>query len=71
MLVFAPQDRISAVDALKHPYFQQFGLIPTPSECDQNPLTDLTTTADLTTLTTDNTSDTDSEIQNLEEDKET
>lgn len=44
MLKFIPQKRISAQEALQHQYFQQFGLIPSLSECELLPHTDLTST---------------------------
>eukprot|EP01114_Cavostelium_apophysatum_P016602 TRINITY_DN4762_c2_g1_i2.p1 TRINITY_DN4762_c2_g1~~TRINITY_DN4762_c2_g1_i2.p1 ORF type:complete len:949 (-),score=249.84 TRINITY_DN4762_c2_g1_i2:33-2459(-) len=44
MLVFTTNGRVSAVEALHHPYFQEFGLVPSQSEADLNPHTDLTST---------------------------
>jgi serine/threonine protein kinase/WD40 repeat protein len=47
MLRFPTQLRISAVDALEHPFFSSFGLYPTPEEREQRPLTDITATTEL------------------------
>jgi len=44
MLAFAPKNRISAVDSFTHPYFQEFGLMPSQSDSELNPHTDLTST---------------------------
>jgi serine/threonine protein kinase len=44
MLIFIPQKRTSAIEALNHPYFQEYGLVPSPGESDMLPHTDLTST---------------------------
>ena len=44
MIVFVPHKRISAIEALHHSYFQEFGLAPSLSESELLPHTDLTST---------------------------
>eukprot|EP01116_Phalansterium_solitarium_P024478 TRINITY_DN8999_c0_g1_i1.p1 TRINITY_DN8999_c0_g1~~TRINITY_DN8999_c0_g1_i1.p1 ORF type:complete len:904 (+),score=354.75 TRINITY_DN8999_c0_g1_i1:125-2836(+) len=66
MLQFPTHSRISAVEALQHPYFAEYGLAPSYSEKNAHPHTDLTTNT--TTLSDDATSEPeDHDVLNNEE----
>eukprot|EP01119_Soliformovum_irregulare_P009911 TRINITY_DN2386_c1_g1_i1.p1 TRINITY_DN2386_c1_g1~~TRINITY_DN2386_c1_g1_i1.p1 ORF type:complete len:885 (-),score=225.91 TRINITY_DN2386_c1_g1_i1:428-3082(-) len=60
LIVFIPHRRLSAIEALHHPYFQSYGLIPSALESDLHPHTDLTSTFS-------DTSDNDMSFQDIDE----